>query len=261
MTRHIFQRCMVAGESMDHSVSSIYPEHVASISKALSLSSHPEAAKRKFAFRGLESTAGRPIEVGFITHDSLSWDAHFKVLIGEAPQSKPSKVKLLAFMAGVNQYYCYFTDWGDALIADRGSSVYSNQQGSWLFPEVHHATSSSTLLSRWLQALLPEARGGQQQFRQVAVDSLPPNPTAAGFRPGAINTFATGVPAEFAAHLTGHDLKKISALWEYMCANIALLMPAGVVLAGKLPSPPCPHSSLHAHHHHHHHHTTPEHTR
>ena len=48
---------------------------------------------------------------------------------------------------------------------------------------------------------------------------------------------ASGMPAEFVKELTGHDLSKISALFEYIEATRALTMPGCAVLAG-WPAPP-----------------------
>ena len=42
---------------------------------------------------------------------------------------------------------------------------------------------------------------------------------------------AVAVPATIAVHTTGHNLDKLSALWEYIGARIALLMPSAVALA------------------------------
>ena len=69
-----------------------------------------------------------------------------------------------------------------------------------------------------------------------AVD-LGPNPTALGFRHGASDTLASAVPAEIAVHVTGHDLENLSALWKYLNARVALLIPSVLVLSGwpKLP--------------------------
>ena len=75
------------------------------------------------------------------------------------------------------------------------------------------------------------------RYAAVSVSNLPPNPTAAGFRPGAINTLACHVPAEIAVHSTGHTLTGLSALWEYMGASTALCLPGSIVLAGWRPFP------------------------
>ena len=74
--------------------------------------------------------------------------------------------------------------------------------------------------------------GALVRYEEVAVESLPADPTAAGVRPGAADNLACHIPAELAVHLTGHDLTSLSALWEYLRARVALLIPGGVVLAG-----------------------------
>ena len=42
---------------------------------------------------------------------------------------------------------------------------------------------------------------------------------------------AVCVPAEIAVHTTGHNLTTLSALWEYIGARIALLIPSAITLA------------------------------
>ena len=74
------------------------------------------------------------------------------------------------------------------------------------------------------------------KYKDVAVD-LPLNPTAAGFRHGTSDTLACHVPAEIAVHTTGHDLTNLGALWEYLGARVALLIPSAITLAGFPPLP------------------------
>jgi hypothetical protein len=84
-------------------------------------------------------------------------------------------------------------------------------------------------LANYIKGLQP---GGLQRYSHVAVESLPSQSTAAGIRPGACDTLATGVPAELAVHNTGHDLTGMSALWNYLSARLALCMPGAILLAG-----------------------------
>ena len=90
----------------------------------------------------------------------------------------------------------------------------------------------------------PGLPGALDKYKQCAVPTapyenveLPPNPTAGGFRHGAADMLAVAVPATIAVHTTGHNLEKLSALWEYIGARIALLMPSAVALAGCPPLP------------------------
>ena len=61
---------------------------------------------------------------------------------------------------------------------------------------------------------------------------LPATINASFFRGGAANFMALFMPAEFVAHLTGHNLNGRSALYEYLEVCRALLMPGALVLAG-----------------------------
>jgi hypothetical protein len=61
--------------------------------------------------------------------------------------------------------------------------------------------------------------------------------SAGGLRVGGVNSLARYVPAEIAVHATGHEITNMSAMWNYLEANIALLMPSLCVLAG-WPAPP-----------------------
>ena len=74
--------------------------------------------------------------------------------------------------------------------------------------------------------------GHLAKYKDNSVAGLPPNPTAGGFRHGAADTLAISVPATIAVHNTGHDLTSMSALWEYLSARAALLVPGATVLAG-----------------------------
>eukprot|EP00959_Pyramimonas_sp_CCMP1952_P455570 9471764-Pyramimonas_sp.AAC.1 len=79
-------------------------------------------------------------------------------------------------------------------------------------------------------------------------EDFPADATAGGFRPGACNELACHMPAEIAVHVTGHDLRHLSSLWDYVDALRTLAMPGALVLAsfpalpwgqlGKGPAPP-----------------------
>ena len=98
-------------------------------------------------------------------------------------------------------------------------------------------------MTRYIKAAqIKERNGSTNTYAPFAIpatdpDCLPPNPTAAGFRPGACDTLASSMPAEIAVHVSGHDLTNLSALWEYIGARMALVMPGAVALAGWPPFP------------------------
>ena len=100
--------------------------------------------------------------------------------------------------------------------------VYGEGMKPWLIPELH-GDNSGTKLSGYIKGM--QKKGGLQRYKDVAVEDLPENPTAGGIRPGAADTLASHVPAELAVHNTGHDLTGLAALWEYLNARAALLVP------------------------------------
>ena len=51
---------------------------------------------------------GRSSEAGWMTLDGQTWDAHFRCVIVQLPQSKPAKVKIVAFVAAPTRHVNYF---------------------------------------------------------------------------------------------------------------------------------------------------------
>ena len=92
--------------------------------------------------------------------------------------------------------------------------------------------------ARWQTRLLRKVWWKAQSYGGWFCGRLRSEPhTALGFRHGASDTLASAVPAEIAVHVTGHDLENLSALWKYLNARVALLIPSVLVLSGwpKLP--------------------------
>ena len=90
-------------------------------------------------------------------------------------------------------------------------------------PDIH-GDNSGTKISNFIKGL-QRGKDGQVKYQDVAISSLPLDPSAAGIRHGAADALASSVPAELAVHNTGHDLTGLSALWEYLRARLALCMP------------------------------------
>jgi hypothetical protein len=67
-------------------------------------------------------------------------------------------------------------------------------------------------------------------YGRVAAD-LPAGANAGGIRPGTCNMLAFAMPNEFVLFCTGHVLTAISALFEYLDADVANAMVGAVVLA------------------------------
>ena len=88
-----------------------------------------------------------------------------------------------------------------------------------------------------MQSVQPEAKGGAAAYKHVAVADLPEGLTAGGIRPGGCNTLACAMPVEIVVHTTGHELKGLTSMAEYIDANLAACMPGYIVLAGFPPLP------------------------
>ena len=237
LSRTIFQRMMEAGEIMDESAHAIYLEQVKDLSKVLAQANTADAAMRKLAIKSLWRTAGRASEVSYLHLDGIRWDRLFQAPFIECPQSKSSKWKLIPFVAGIDRYADWFVDFGDYLVLDRGSMLYSTGESVWLIPEVHGA-GAGTKIANFVRAMQPPGTpGALKKYEDFAITTLPPDPSAASFRPGACDTLAIHMPAEIGVHTTGHDLTNLSALWEYLGTKMALCIPGAIVLSGWRPLP------------------------
>jgi hypothetical protein len=180
---------------------------------------HKEAADRKLAVTTLWYSTGRASEPGFLAYSGLKWNALHDAGAIESFQSEPSKLKFVVFIAAPTRHCNWSLDFADHLIFDRGMTNYVEGERSHLLPELA-GQNSGTKINNYIKGLQPEGRPGSlKKYSDIVggtVPSLPPQPTAAGVRPGAIDTLACSVPAELAVHNTGHDLTGLSALWDYM---------------------------------------------
>lgn len=98
-------------------------------------------------------------------------------------------------------------------------------QGNWLFPKLQALTDANKAIGAIVKSLVPK------------VPTMSKKAVAGGFRRGAITTLVGQMPIEFAATVTGHDLTQVSALYEYVAANLSLGIPGSTVLAGWEPVP------------------------
>ena len=244
MARMITQRKLLAGETLDQSANELFLVHIKRMSAAFALANTAEAAARKLAVKTCWRASGRAGEPAALTYKGLSWNALFETATQESIQSKPSKLKYVMYPPGRDRHSEWVLDFGDNMAFESRKSgdsdnhpnmSFRDDESQWLLPCLQGG-NSGTKLSNYIKGLQagPE---GMTSYAKVAIpsgtrESLPPNPTAAGIRPGAADTLAIAVPAELAVHNTGHDLTGLSALWEYLRAKIALLLPGAVVLAG-----------------------------
>ena len=149
MMRVIFQRQMLAGESMDNSANSIYMMHVESLIEAYAKASTGEAIERAFSLLTLWLSVGRSSETGFLHIDGLNWEEGFKCVTMEIPQSKSGKYKVLTLVAGANRHLCWFLQFGDLLISKRGASsmIYKSGEPLWLCPSTQGSGAGAKLTS------------------------------------------------------------------------------------------------------------------
>ena len=238
MNRQIFQRKIYNEEALDQSANEIFLEQISELSAALARADTADAATRKLAIKTTWRMAGRGGEAAALAFTGLKWNGHFKTVFIESPQSKPSKLKMCPFPAGISRHADWLIDLADHLVHNKGATLYSTGQKCWVFPDLQPANGASTKVSNYIKAMQPKGRAGAQvTYEKFSVPSLPPHPTAAGIRPGAADMMASCVPAELVVHLTGHDLTGMSALFEYLDTRVALTIPGAIVLAGWPPLP------------------------
>ena len=71
---------------------------------------------------------------------------------------------------------------------------------------------------------------------KIVAAQLPATANAAGIRRGVANLLITTHPMEFAVFVTGHDLS-INAFWEYVEANVPIIISTTIGMAGHNPHP------------------------
>ena len=116
-------------------------------------------------------------------------------------QAKTLKMKPIAFVAGVSQYCCFFTAFGDDLVMNR-RPLSDDGVSDWLHPHLRENNSpGKKLLGFYMKALLPRDRGGLDKYADYAVADLPDGINAGGLRPGAVNALVPVMPAELLERL------------------------------------------------------------
>ena len=71
----------------------------------------------------LWDSVGRASETACLTWDDLEWDDEFNCVFVVIKESKLSKIKLIAFAAGVDRHCCFFLAQGNP-----------HQPPMWLYP-------------------------------------------------------------------------------------------------------------------------------
>jgi hypothetical protein len=150
MNRIIIHRKMESGEAQtDGAATCIYLAEVRDMMQAFARANTREGAERKLALKTLWRCSGRPGEPALISYEGLKWDTLHKCIFAESPQSKPSKVKLIPFVAGIDRHADWFVDYGDHLVLDRGRMT-AGTEANWLL-----SGRGSPLRARAALACLP----------------------------------------------------------------------------------------------------------
>ena len=88
------------GEQLDNSAPPMYDSHLRDIVRAYKKDGHASSVMRALVLVSLWFAAGRSSEVAWLTFDSLRWDDYHHCVVQEVLQSKTSKSKLVAYVAG-----------------------------------------------------------------------------------------------------------------------------------------------------------------
>ena len=217
----------MSGESTDQSAPPLYLCHFEQIVRSYARKGTADAASRIFGLQGVLHSGARSGEAKWMSFDCMTWDRQFNAATLTVPQPKVSKSKLVAWVAGREWWLCAFTALGDFQTMNRWPV--SDEDGTrWVFPALHSSNDPAKQIGGWLKALLP---GGSTAYADATVE-LPRGVSAAGFRVGVCNTLGSSMPTEYAVHITGHDLRSISAFFEYFKMLIACVLPGAIVLAG-----------------------------
>ena len=193
-----------------------------------------DSATRRLGLATAWHSGGRSSESACITWDTgLEYDEEMQGVFAEIKQSKISKAKLIVFVAGADRHCDWFLALGDYMTL-HPPALYNSDEPSWMIPELHGTSSPGTKLGDWLKALRPLAKGGTTGYagKGYSVPSLPDNVNAGGIRPGVSNFLSKYMPAELVCHMTGHDFRGASALYEYVDADRALALVGALVAAG-----------------------------
>ena len=186
--------------------------------------------ERKFALICAWLTAGRPSELANISYGRMHWDSLFKTVVATVLQFKTAKPKIISFPAGSDRHCDFYLALADIFCLP--PDVNQAHKAMWLNPILKGVKSPGTKLGDFIRSLTEGGRGSRGKYRSFKVPNLPQGASAGGFRPGVINFLMMFMARDFVVRCTGHDLKGASALYEYLEAILAMLMPGAVVLAG-----------------------------
>jgi len=220
------ERIRKGEQKADQASKSIYPNDTKTINLAYSRAGTKEAAVRKFAILTCSQTCGRSAETSLLAYHCLIWDTCFNAVFGTSAQPKTLKEKYICLHAGRYRWNDWFLNFGDFLVLNRPAV----DDEPYLFDEMLNSPSPGTLLSRYLQGVVTNAQYALQRYVKVFVP-WPSDPVAGGMRRGGINCCYAVMPFEFVLPFSGHSLRELTAMGEYIDAERACLIPSATAVA------------------------------
>lgn len=236
--RAIMSRDLREGVDLSESPA-LYACHVRAMAACEMREGSPASARNALALTLTHNCAGRGGEYALLSWVGLRWDEHFTCVLLPWLQQKTVQVKTAMLAAGKTWDSCPFFAFACAFACGGFSGqVFSVGEANFVFAD---AAMNPAAASSRLTNVIKKYHG-----RTMVVEDksfvLPAGTTATSIRHGASEQLVAAMPAEFAIHLTGHNMRSLSALWEYLGVMIALVVPGARVLAGW--SAPYPYGSL-----------------
>ncbi|KAK3258988.1 hypothetical protein CYMTET_31993 [Cymbomonas tetramitiformis] len=81
-----------------------------------------------------------------VTIAGLKWDQNFKCLFSEVAQTKSTKLKLIAFAAGVDRFCDWFICFLDYFVTSETRHIYDPDRADWLIPELNYTDRANTTI-------------------------------------------------------------------------------------------------------------------
>ena len=163
----------------------------------------------------------------------MCWDDFFQNAFVGTPQLKVSEEKPTCFAPGATRHLCIYTAYGDYLALNPNRDIHFEPGDEvWFLPFLQDVDNVGEKLGSWMKALVKQSLG-TGKYQRIAVEGLPADISAAGFRPAVITEmFDAGIPGEWGAVGSGQDCVTICTWYRYMRAQRLLASLCATVLAG-----------------------------
>jgi len=135
-------------------------------------------------------------------------------------QPKSHKTKFALYICSPDPADCMYVAYGDWMVLHPERPNYRVKGSNWFFPGLIKEKNPTPVITGWLKTYLQDTEA-----------------SAGGLRPGVSNYLAQFMPVEFIVPVTGHDLRNVSAFYEYIDADITILMAGARALAHWNPPP------------------------